>query len=746
LKRGMPYTLILTEKPSAAQKIAQSLADGKVEQLKRNDAPYYRITRSGKEIVVVPAVGHLFILSQTGKNSKWTYPVFEVEWKPTYQGRNSMWARKYYTNIQALVKGAKDFVSATDYDVEGSVISYNIFRFIFNQKDGRRMKFSTLTREDIVEAYENASKHLEFPMIEAGLTRHRLDWYFGINLSRALTLSLEHSGGYWVLSTGRVQGPTLKILSERQKEIEAFVPVPYWLLELSGMVSGKEISALHVNDKFWKKRDVESSLERCREGKGFRDGTVQEIKKTRRRESPPFPFDLTTLQRESYSLFGYSPMMTLNVAQSLYEHALISYPRTSSQKLPEKLGFRKILSGLSQQAEYSALCGKLMKGRLKPNEGKKEDPAHPAIFPTGQKPKRLSSYQRKIYDLIVRRFLSTFAEPAIREQTRALINVNGELFASHGVTTLKKGWLEFYGPYSRAKEQALHGMSEGDVVKVSGISIIDKETEPPPRYSQASILKDMEALNLGTKATRAGILQTLYDRSYIKGHSIEVTELGKSVIEALHKHCPEIISVDLTKRFEEEMEKIEAGKEKRKDVVVRAEKELRRILDDFKSHEKEIGKHILKAVKEFEKEIHTLGRCPKCGTGELHIMHSHRTGKRFVGCTNYPKCKNSFPLPGIGYLIAIDRTCKCGLKLVEVRRQGRRPWRMCAVHGFNYYDKKRPAKGKDVTGRKKESRGTPREMRHVSRAGGTRLRSFQSRGRRSAATLKPKSERKEKAN
>jgi DNA topoisomerase-1 len=718
---GMAYTLILTEKPSAAQKISQALSEGKVEKLSGNGAPYYRIRRQGKEIVVVPAVGHLFVLTESGKASRWEYPVFSVDWKPTYTDKGNVWSRKYFSNIQSLTKGAKEFISATDYDVEGSVISYNIFRFIFGQKDGRRMKFSTLTTEDIVSAYDNASPHLDHPMIEAGLGRHYLDWYFGINLSRALTLALEHSGGYWVLSTGRVQGPTLMLLSERQKEIQAFVPVPYWLLELRGRVNGRDIEAQHVEDRFWDKGKVERSLERCRSGNGFRDGVIRRVTETERKELPPFPFDLTTLQRDSYSLFGYSPKMTLDVAQSLYEQALISYPRTSSQKLPAKLGLPGILSKLGKQDEYAGLCQKLLsEGRTRPNEGKKDDPAHPAIFPTGEKPRRLSSYQRRVYDLIVRRFLACFGETAIRRQVRADIDVNGEAFAAHGITTLKKGWLELYGPYARMKEQALPRMAEGDTVSVSDVSVLDKQTEPPARFTQASILKEMEGLNLGTKATRSGILQTLYDRSYIKGQSIEVTELGMAVVEALKKYCPEIVSPDLTKRFEEEMDDIEKGARKRDEVVREAQDELTKILGNFKHHEKHIGQEILKAVKDFEKEINTLGKCPKCGK-DLRIMHSHKTGKRFVGCTGYPDCANSYPLPGMGFLTAVDKTCsRCGLKLVEVRRQGRRPWRLCVAHGFDYYDKKdKPGTGAAAKGRRAASKGSKARKRAktVARAG-----------------------------
>jgi DNA topoisomerase-1 len=680
----MGYTLIICEKPTASERIAHALAEGKPRKLQRAGAPYYRLTRGGREIVVVPAVGHLFVLTEAESRAKWHYPVFDVKWIPTIQDKNNRWATKYFRNIEGLVKGASEFISACDYDTEGSVIGFNIIRFIASARDGRRMKFSTLTPGDLVEAYERASPHLDFPQIEAGLARHQMDWLFGINLSRALTLALEHLGGYWILSTGRVQGPTLKILEDRQREIEAFRPKPYWELELHAEVDGRDLLASHVRDKFWKRDEAESILRKCR-GK---DGTVAGVEKREVRQNPPFPFDLTSLQREAYSHFGYSPKQTLDFAQHLYEHALISYPRTSSQKLPAKIGYREILKKLSGQPEYNELAGRLLaRSALKPNEGKKSDPAHPAIFPTGHKPRRLASYQRRVYDMIVRRFLAVFGSPAVREQTRILIRIEGEDFAAHGVKTLQANWMDFYRPYLKLKEQALPEINEGDPARNRKLEMLDKQTEPPSRYSPASILKEMEENSLGTKATRSQILQTLYDRSYIRDKSIVVTELGEAVVSALEKHSPEIVSVELTRKFEDEMEAIESGKLRREDAIRDVESELGSILDRFREHEKEIGQHMLKAVREHEKEIHTVGACNKCGKGTLRIIHSHRTGKRFVGCSGYPDCHNSFPLPQHGFVQAIPRLCKCGLHLIEVRASGRRPWRFCVKCGFEYRKK-----------------------------------------------------------
>ncbi|MBN2042930.1 MAG: DNA topoisomerase I [Candidatus Aenigmarchaeota archaeon] len=674
------YSLIITEKPNAAKRVAFSLADGKPKTIKKGKTYWFEFTRKGKEYKVVPAVGHLFVLTSQKKEAKWNYPVFDTVWKPVFEAsRGGKFTKAYFDNIKTLAKDAKEFYSATDFDIEGEVIFYNILKHIVGKEDAKRMKFSTLTKSDLEEAFDNASPHLTFPMLEAGLARHKMDFLWGINLSRALTLGLEHVGGYWTLSTGRVQGPTLKIMFDREREIEKFVPKPYWEIDFVGEISGKKIDAVHVEDKFWEKSKANNAFRKC-EGK---DGVVESVEVSQHKQFPPFPFDLTTMQRDSYSLFGYSPKMTLEIAQGLYEAALISYPRTSSQKLPAKLGLRGIIENLSKQDEYSDLCKKLLgKPGLKPNEGNKEDPAHPSIFPTGNKPGKISAYQKKLYDLIVRRFLSVFSEAAVREQIKVKIDVNGEKFKTSGNRTIVPNWIEFYGKYARFSEQSLPKMEKGDKIKNPKINMESKETTPPNRYSQASVLKVMEDLNLGTKATRAQILHTLYERDYIRENSIQVTALGSAVIKALEKNCPEIISVDLTNRFEDYMEEISNGKRNWEDVVKEAETELGKILDHFKEREKHIGNELKKGVQEFEKSITYVGKCDKC-SGELRIIHSKTTGKKFVGCTNYPECNNGFPLPQRGETKATSKKCpNCGLYFVDVKQWGRRPWKLCVRCGF----------------------------------------------------------------
>ena len=685
----MGYTLIISEKPNAAGRIAHALADGEVEKLNKNGAPYYRIERGGRDIIVVPAVGHLFVLQS--KNSSWTYPVFDLEWKPTFYNKSNAWAKKYYKNIESVAKGAVEIIAACDFDIEGSTIAYNIIRFICDAEDGGRMKFSTLTKSDIINAYESASEHLDFPQIEAGLTRHNLDFLWGINASRALTIALREAGGYKTLSTGRVQGPTLNILEKRQREIEAFVPVPFWQIELHGIVSDQDIVAMHIEDKFWKKEEAQKIYDKCK-GKPAK---VTGVEKSEYKQFPPPPFDLTTLQRDSYMNFGYSPKQTLDIAQTLYEQALISYPRTSSQKLPPKIGYKGILTRLSEQTNYRENCGILLKKpKLWPRQGKKEDSAHPAIFPTGNKPKALTDHQKKIYDIIVKRFLAVFADPATRETMKVTITIEDEKFIATGVRTIELGWIKFYEPYAKFKEQILPKTKAGDDVEVKSLDLLEKETQPPKRFTQASILKEMENLGLGTKATRAQILQTLYDRDYIRERTLIVTKLGQSVTLSLEKYCPEIVSVELTRKFEQEMEDIQKGKRKREEVVEEAKEALKKILSEFKTKEKNIGGEILDAVKESMKEENTIGKCDKCGS-ELRVIYSKATRKRFVGCSGYPKCSNSFPLPQMGTVKALSTKCKtCGLKMVSVKSKGKRPWKLCIRCGFVSAKKKKAGKKK----------------------------------------------------
>ena len=201
------YELIISEKPNAAKKIADALADGKaIKKSSKEKVPYYEITHGNKDIVVACAVGHLYGLKQSEGTLKSKYPVFDIDWAPTSEiSKGSAFSKKYLTTIKRLCKNAKSFTVATDYDIEGEVIGHNIIKYACKQKDARRMKFSTLTKDELRKSYDNAAPTINWSQSQAGDTRHKMDWYFGINLSRALTASIKATGAFKLMSTGRVQ-------------------------------------------------------------------------------------------------------------------------------------------------------------------------------------------------------------------------------------------------------------------------------------------------------------------------------------------------------------------------------------------------------------------------------------------------------------------------------------------------------------------------------------------------------------
>ncbi len=666
-------TLILAEKPTAAKKISQALAK-KPKVVEKDGVKLYEFESNGQKYVVAAAVGHLYSLKQATKG--WTYPVFDVKWIPSYRAtRKALFSKKYYEVLKELAPRVKDVIVATDYDQEGSVIGYNIVRFLLKRDDAKRMKFSTLTKDELIESFKNASPKMDRNQVEAGLTRHYLDWFYGINTSRALTLAIKSIGErFKILSSGRVQGPLLKILRDHEEKIKKFKPKPYWQIFAYIQIGRSSIQATHEKDKFWDEKKANDAYKRASSSK---EGVVDTLKKRKYKQLPPTPFDTTTLMTEAFRYFGYSPRQTMSIAEYLYQNGYISYPRTSSNILPDSINFKKVLTGLSQLSRYKPLIEKLMQGELKPNNGKKKDPAHPAIYPTGEVPTKLTSQQQRVYDLIVRRFLATFGPPSERESLTVRINVNGEIFTIVGKRTIEKGWTLYYGKYAKLDELALPKLDVGGKVKIKKVEIVQKETQPPGRYTQGSILKEAEKLNLGTKATRSQILQTLYDRGYVYGKSITVTDLGMKVASILDKHVPEIVSPELTRKFEEKMEGVFEGKVSKDEVLEEAKAELTKIFDKFKKKEKVIGKALTEAVKETQLKQSILGKCPHCD-GELKVFFSWKTKKRFAGCSNYPKCKTAYPLPAKGRIEATGKVCPhCGTPIIRVYREGKRPFEMC---------------------------------------------------------------------
>ncbi len=676
----MVKQLIICEKPSAALKVAYALGEGGVKRVGSRFFPAYSFSRGAHTVTVISALGHLYSVDQ--KSIGWSYPVFDISWVPIYEAERRMTrAKGWIAAISKYAAEADEFVSACDFDTEGSLIAFNILRYACGGADAKakRMRFSTLTKQDLVAAYEGMSKELDTPVIEAGRTRHELDWIFGVNASRALMDSqIMAGGGYEVLSAGRVQSPTLYALYRRENGIKLHVPDPYWVIIAEAEIAGEGLPAEYAEGEILSRKEAEGIVQRCNGAEGI----VSSVSDKRMIMPPPAPFDLGALQSEAFKHFGLSPSKTQKIAEKLYLDALISYPRTSSQRLPPSLGYARIMQALKRNGHYAdAVDELLMSGKpLRPREGMKFDPAHPAIHPTGNLAERLGRDEFRVYDLIVKRFLATFGEEAIKALTSIEISCGGaDAFIVKGEAVLSEGWTRLYAPYAFLRETKVPATMKGDQARMTSVTCDERYTAALPRFNQSSIIKFMERNGLGTKSTRADAVETLYRRGYIEGGRIEVTDLGAGVIAALKEHFPRLVSIDLTRKVEEGMEGIEGGKMSREQVMLNAIDEMKATYERMMDGQEGLGASLAELVKVKKDDAKTVGQCPSCKTGRLIMIRSKKSGKRFVGCSRYSEgCRFAAPLPQRGRVTTSKRTCKdCGYPVVEVRGLGRYVWRLC---------------------------------------------------------------------
>jgi len=403
--------LIIAEKPSVAKKIAQFLSRGNYKAYGK-DYKYYYFKLNNEPFYVVPAIGHLYNL----EDNSYGYPTFNYKWQ-IEKGKE-----KAVKTIEKF-KNEKKVIVATDYDIEGELIGYNILRFALGRNNAQRMVFSAITPKDIWNAFINRRESIDFNYAIAGETRHIVDWLYGINLSRALTSAIRKYIPGITLSIGRVQGPTLKLVFDKEKEIQSFRSKYYYKVLAEVYKNGEKIVFDHIKGKFENEEEAKRVLEKLKSPL-----KIIKVDKSIKTLAPPHPYNLSDIQQDAYSLYKISPKETLMILQNLYTQGYISYPRTQSQKLPPNLDYRYILNQLKRLPRYFKFASYLLtRPTLKPNNGPKDD-AHPAIYPTGFIPYKLSKKEQLIYDLIVRRFLATFMESAKVAEIKVYATSNGETF------------------------------------------------------------------------------------------------------------------------------------------------------------------------------------------------------------------------------------------------------------------------------------------------------------------------------
>jgi len=661
----MTKTLIVSEKNIAARRLAQLLG-GSYKAEKAGSVDIYRFQLDGQQCTAVGLKGHIL---------KVDFPVNYANWQEVdpadlinAQIVKVPTQKAIINTLKKQAKEADEVIIATDFDREGELIGVDAVNQIRQVKDlpVKRARFSALTKEEI----EKAFSHLEsiyYNLAQAGEARQDIDLIWGATLTRFLSLASTRLGKNF-LSVGRVQSPTLWLIVAREKEREAFVPQTYWQLKIVFEYLGQEFAASHKTERFWSKEEVEKVLSKLGD-----KGEVIAVKTTKRTVESPAPFNTTGFLAAAASL-GFSPAKAMNIAETLYMNGFISYPRVDNTVYPESLGLRDILATISASDAVGDLAQEIAQQKeLKPTRGKKKTTDHPPIHPTGvAKKEQLSPQEWKVYELVARRFLATLAPPAQVESKRIDIDVNGEPFFLRGSVVKQAGWQRYY-PYGLHKEEQLPDLAKGDVIKVVAPKVEEKQTQPPARYSQGTLIQKMEELGLGTKATRHAILQNLYDRGYIHSDPIVPTELGIAVAEALKKHAEKIASPEMTAELEQEMDLIAEGRKSREEVVEHSRQLLAQVMLTLQAKKDEVAQEIKGGILTDK----IVGKCANCGKN-LRIIRAKKSKKRFVGCSGYPDCQVTYPLPQFGDVVATGELCAvCGSPKVKIINKGKRPWELC---------------------------------------------------------------------
>jgi DNA topoisomerase-3 len=657
----MGKTLIVAEKPSVGQDYARALGGGfqKHEGYLESD-----------ERIVSWAIGHLVELAEPEDYDeslkRWsikTLPVIPEQFKLRPDARG----RKQLDVLKRLMKRADvdEIVNGCDAGREGELIFAYIMDVAKAGKPVQRLWVSSMTRAAIGEGFENLRDGEEMRNLEAAArSRSEADWLVGMNATRAATVRGRALGG--VVSLGRVQTPTLALIVHRDMEIDAFEPETYFQVDAR---FGLEGPRAYTGRWFEGKDDRTAERERAEAvatAVAGAEATVESVKRTERRTRPPLLYDLTSLQRDANSRYGLSASRTLQAAQRLYEGsssgAVITYPRTRSQFLPADQvanlkGIARGLAGIPQvhgAAQYVAGLDVLPLARVV-NDAKVDD--HHAIIPTGELPTReLQGDDARVFDLVVRRYLAVFHPEAKFEDTEIVTAVGDHRFRTRGRRLIEAGWRgAAFGEEAATEEpqgdddeprQSLPRVDDGERGTCEKADVLEKQTKPPARYSEASLLRDMETAGkqiedeemrqamkdagLGTPATRAETIEKLLRVGYIErlGRALRATAKGRQAIGLLHDHA--LTSAELTGNWEKRLTAIERGQEPRD-----------RFMSDIRLFTTEVVDYFRNlTADEVRAQRAEIGPCPN-GDGVI------RENRAAYGCSSWQSKEE----PGCGFVI-----------------------------------------------------------------------------------------------
>jgi DNA topoisomerase III len=640
----MSKTLVIAEKPSVGQDLARVLKG----PFKKGEG-----VLEGPEHVVTWAVGHLVQLAEPDeydpKFKRWRMedlPIVPERFKLVVRDERS---RKQMSVVTKQIgrEDIAEIVNACDAGREGELIFAYLYEKAKGKKPVQRLWLNSMTSTAMKEALSSLRPAEEFARLEqAARSRSEADWIVGMNATRAATIRLRSSFD-GAVSLGRVQTPTLAIIARREEEIKAFVPEPYWLVDATFEADGKRVyeGRFHEGAKprIATAEEADAIVADC-VGK---QGTITKLEKKEQREKAPMLYDLTTLQREANNRYGFSAKRTLAAAQRCYEeHKALTYPRTNSRYLPSDMvaEIKPTAELVGHNPEYTKGAEYVIGLDLLPlarvvNDEKVTD--HHAIIPTRSEHNldKMGADDRRIYDMVTRRFLAVFHPEAVFENTRVETTVGepGHIFRTRGKLLIVPGWRGVYdevaadtrpkGEEDEGVDQQLPKLEDGETVDPKEIAAERKETKPPRRYSDASLLGAMETAGklvddeelreamkesgIGTPATRAAIIERLITVGYVErdARALVATEKGLNVIRLLDAHM--LTSPELTGNWEHRLGKIERGEDSRE-----------KFMSDIAGFAEQTVHKLDETLKDVRIPRAKLGPCPVCG----HEINENRKG------------------------------------------------------------------------------------------------------------------------
>jgi len=655
--------LIVAEKNISARRIAQILSDGK-KVTENKDAGVS--TYSFGDTATVGLRGHVVEIDFEPGYSNWRSDQYTPRSLIDAKTIKIPTEKKIVSLLQKLSKKADRVTIATDFDTEGELIGKEAFELVRAANKTvkiDRARFSAITDQELHHAFSHTTE-LDFALAAAGEARQSIDLMWGASLTRFISLAARR-GGQNILSVGRVQSPTLSMIVDREKEIEAFVPEKYWQLSLLTEKRGEPVEARHTNGRFHEKAAAETAKDRSKEPL-----VVTDVKFGTKQDRAPSPFDTTTYIVAAARL-GLSAANAMRIAEDLYMNGFISYPRTDNTVYPASLDLDGILKTIRNSPFRKDVDWVLANRRGVPTRGKKSSTDHPPIHPTGGATKeQLGDDAFRIYELVLRRFLATLSPDAQWKTLKILFDAGGEEYTTTGGQLVEPGWHTVY-PFSEARETLLPAFETGEKLPIKKVMLDEKETQPPARYTQSKLIQRMEELGLGTKSTRHEVIAKLVSRKYVEGTPLRPTLVGRVVIDSLEAHADTITKPDMTATLESHMQLIKESSRTREDVIRESREMLHHAFDQLEANEQVIGDDIRNRTAE---EMN-LGKCPVCG-GMLAIKHL-RGNTQFIGCSKYPECTFNIGLPMAqwGFAIRTDEICdRHHLNFVRLVRKGARPW------------------------------------------------------------------------